>query len=51
MSSSATPDRFTRARLTGGTVAAMPIPRRKNGKPAITGTCPKCGNKVFRIGG
>ena len=23
----------------------------KNGKPAISGTCPKCGNKVFRIGG
>src|SRR4029077_13073832 len=28
MSSSAMPYRFTRARLTGGTVAAMPIPRR-----------------------
>ena len=23
----------------------------KNGKPAITGTCPVCGTKVFRIGG
>ena len=23
----------------------------KNGKPAISGTCPKCGNKVFKIGG
>ncbi|MBI2126968.1 MAG: hypothetical protein HYU02_06635 [Thaumarchaeota archaeon] len=23
----------------------------KNGKPAVSGTCPKCGNKVFRIGG
>ena len=23
----------------------------KNGKAAISGTCPKCGNKVFRIGG
>jgi hypothetical protein len=23
----------------------------KNGKPAIQGTCPKCGTKVFRIGG
>ena len=23
----------------------------KNGKPAISGTCPKCGGKVFRIGG
>ena len=23
----------------------------KNGKPAIQGTCPKCGGKVFRIGG
>jgi hypothetical protein len=23
----------------------------KNGKPAISGTCPKCGSKVFRIGG
>jgi len=23
----------------------------KNGKPAISGTCPKCGTKVFRIGG
>ena len=22
----------------------------KNGKPAIQGTCPKCGGKVFRIG-
>ena len=22
----------------------------KNGKPAITGTCPVCGTKVFRIG-
>jgi hypothetical protein len=23
----------------------------KNGKPAVSGTCPKCGGKVFRIGG
>jgi hypothetical protein len=23
----------------------------KNGKPAIQGVCPKCGTKVFRIGG
>jgi len=23
----------------------------KNGKPAISGTCPICGGKVFRIGG
>ena len=23
----------------------------KNGKPALQGTCPKCGSKVFRIGG
>ena len=22
----------------------------KNGKPATQGTCPSCGNKVFRIG-
>jgi hypothetical protein len=22
----------------------------KNGKPAVTGTCPSCGTKVFRIG-
>jgi len=22
----------------------------KNGKPAIKGTCPKCGGSVFRIG-
>ncbi|MFA5926880.1 MAG: DUF5679 domain-containing protein [Patescibacteria group bacterium] len=22
----------------------------KNGKPAIQGTCPACGTKVFRIG-
>ena len=22
----------------------------KNGKPAMKGTCPKCGNSVFRIG-
>ena len=22
----------------------------KNGKPAIQGTCPECGGKVFRIG-
>jgi Domain of unknown function (DUF5679) len=22
----------------------------KNGKPAVKGTCPKCGNSVFRIG-
>ena len=23
----------------------------KNGKPAISGVCPDCGSKVFRIGG
>jgi hypothetical protein len=23
----------------------------KNGKPAVKGTCPKCGGSVFRIGG
>ncbi|HIH02260.1 TPA: hypothetical protein HA259_09415 [Thermoplasmata archaeon] len=23
----------------------------KNGKPATKGSCPKCGTKVFRIGG
>ncbi len=23
----------------------------KNGKAALSGTCPKCGTKVFRIGG
>jgi hypothetical protein len=23
----------------------------KNGKPAMTGTCPVCGTKLFRIGG
>lgn len=23
----------------------------KNGKPATSGVCPKCGTKVFRIGG
>ena len=22
----------------------------KNGRPAMTGTCPKCGTKVYRIG-
>jgi len=22
----------------------------KNGKPAVSGTCPTCGTKVFRIG-
>jgi len=22
----------------------------KNGKPAVTGTCPVCGTKVFKIG-
>ena len=22
----------------------------KNGKPATKGTCPKCGDRVFRIG-
>jgi RNase P subunit RPR2 len=22
----------------------------KNGKPAITGTCPTCGTKIFKIG-
>jgi DNA polymerase II large subunit len=24
---------------------------KKNGKPALQGTCPECGAKVFRIGG
>nr|WP_294804470.1 DUF5679 domain-containing protein [uncultured Nitrososphaera sp.] len=28
---------------------AKPI-KMKNGKPAIRGTCPKCGTKMFRIG-
>lgn len=23
----------------------------KNGKPALSGTCPNCGTKVFKIGG
>ena len=23
----------------------------KNGKPTMSGTCPKCGTKVFKIGG
>lgn len=23
----------------------------KNGKPAMKGTCPKCGGNIFRIGG
>jgi hypothetical protein len=23
----------------------------KNGKPALKGTCPECGGKVYRIGG
>ena len=23
----------------------------KNGRPAMKGTCPKCGGSVFRIGG
>jgi uncharacterized Zn finger protein (UPF0148 family) len=23
----------------------------KNGKQALSGTCPKCGTKVFKIGG
>ncbi|AIC16779.1 hypothetical protein NVIE_025100 [Nitrososphaera viennensis EN76] len=23
----------------------------KNGKPATQGTCPKCGTKMFKIGG
>lgn len=23
----------------------------KNGKPATKGTCPKCGTKMFKIGG
>lgn len=23
----------------------------KNGKPALKGTCPTCGNTVFKIGG
>jgi hypothetical protein len=22
----------------------------KNGKPAITGTCPNCGTKIYKIG-
>ena len=22
----------------------------KNGKPATTGTCPKCGTKIYKIG-
>ena len=22
----------------------------KNGKPAVTGTCPVCGTKIFKIG-
>jgi len=22
----------------------------KNGKPAMSGTCPECGTKIFRIG-
>jgi hypothetical protein len=22
----------------------------KNGRPAITGTCPDCGTKIFKIG-
>ncbi|EKD46255.1 MAG: hypothetical protein ACD_68C00070G0001 [uncultured bacterium] len=25
--------------------------KMKNGKPAVTGTCPNCGTKMFRIGG
>jgi DNA-directed RNA polymerase subunit RPC12/RpoP len=25
--------------------------KMKNGKPATSGACPKCGTKVFRIGG
>jgi Zn finger protein HypA/HybF involved in hydrogenase expression len=25
--------------------------KMKNGKPATKGTCPKCGTKMFRIGG
>ena len=25
--------------------------RMKNGKKALSGTCPKCGTKVFKIGG
>jgi len=25
--------------------------KMKNGKPATQGSCPKCGTKVFRIGG
>jgi len=24
--------------------------KMKNGRPALKGTCPKCGTKVFRIG-
>lgn len=23
----------------------------KHGRPAVTGTCPECGTKIFRIGG
>jgi hypothetical protein len=22
----------------------------KNGKPAVTGTCPECGTKIYKIG-
>ena len=25
--------------------------KMKNGRPATKGTCPKCGTKMFRIGG
>ncbi len=24
--------------------------KMKNGKPAVTGSCPSCGTKMFRIG-
>jgi len=24
--------------------------KMKNGRPAVTGTCPKCGTKMFKIG-
>jgi RNase P subunit RPR2 len=24
--------------------------KMKNGRPAVTGTCPKCSTKMFRIG-
>lgn len=24
--------------------------KMKNGRPAVTGTCPKCGTKMYKIG-